>query len=73
MAPLESVFQDAPGAASYVFLRGPNGWLKREVELGLASNTVVAIRSGLGAGDVIALARPAAGPAPGETGGNKRD
>jgi hypothetical protein len=70
-APLESVFRDAPGVTPYVFLRGPNGWQKREVELGLASNTVVAIRSGLRPGDVIALARPAPESAPGETGGNK--
>jgi hypothetical protein len=54
-----------------VYLRGPNGWEKREVELGLASNTTVAIRSGLRSGDVIALARPGAEPAPGGTGGNK--
>jgi biotin carboxyl carrier protein len=71
MAPLESVFQDAPGSAPYVFLRGSNGWRKREVQLGLASNTAVAIRSGIRPGDVIALARPGAETAPGDTGGSK--
>jgi hypothetical protein len=68
MAPLESVFRDAAGAP-YVLVRGPKGWQKREVELGLANNVAAAIRSGLRAGEVIALAQPAAEPKPGPEGG----
>jgi multidrug resistance efflux pump len=68
MAPLESVFRDAAGAP-YVLVRGPRGWQKREVELGLANNVAAAIRSGLRAGEVIALAQPAAEPQPGPEGG----
>ena len=43
---------------SYVFVQGPEGWIKKKVELGLPSFTSVAIRSGIQKGDVIALQRP---------------
>ncbi|MBZ5617947.1 MAG: HlyD family efflux transporter periplasmic adaptor subunit [Acidobacteriia bacterium] len=56
VAPLESVFVESGG--SFVFLQGPEGWLKRKVDLGLSSFTAVAIRSGLQKGDVVALQRP---------------
>lgn len=69
VAPLESVFRDSAEAKPYVFLRGPSGWQRQEVELGLTSNTAVAVRSGLRAGDVIALARPVQEPGPGAAGG----
>ena len=42
----------------YVFVQGPEGWIKKKVELGLPSFTMVAIRSGLQKGDVVALQRP---------------
>ena len=52
---------------SFVFVQGPEGWLKKKVDLGLSSFTNVAVRSGLQNGDVIALQRPCtavrAGPA----------
>jgi multidrug efflux pump subunit AcrA (membrane-fusion protein) len=56
IAPLSSVFADESG--SYVFVQGSEGWIKKKVELGLPSNTMVAIRSGLQKGDVVAVQRP---------------
>jgi HlyD family secretion protein len=56
IAPLASVFAEESGA--YVFVQGPEGWIKKKVELGLPSFTMVAIRSGLQKGDVVALQRP---------------
>ncbi|MBI4876221.1 MAG: HlyD family efflux transporter periplasmic adaptor subunit [Acidobacteria bacterium] len=67
VAPLESVFRDGAAARPYVFVREAQGWRKREVELGLASNVAAAIRSGLQPGEVVALARPAEEPKPGES------
>ena len=42
----------------YVLVHRPTGWERREVQLGVRNNIVVAIRSGLSAGEVIALDRP---------------
>src|ERR1017187_10326871 len=56
IAPLSAVFAEEGG--SYVFVQGPEGWIKKKVELGLPSFTMVAIRSGLQKGDVVALQRP---------------
>ena len=56
IAPLSSVFAEESGA--YVFVQGSEGWIKKKVELGLPSFTMVAIRSGLQKGDVVALQRP---------------
>jgi HlyD family secretion protein len=56
IAPLASVFAEEGGP--YVFVQGPEGWIKKKVELGLPSYTMVAIRSGLQKGDVVALQRP---------------
>jgi HlyD family secretion protein len=56
IAPVSSVFAEESGA--YVFVQGSDGWIKKKVELGLPSFTMVAIRSGLQKGDVIALQRP---------------
>jgi len=67
MAPLESIFRDAE-AKPYVLVRAPNGWRKREVELGLVNNVAAAIRSGVRAGEVIALEPPAVEPKPGPEG-----
>jgi hypothetical protein len=38
-------------------------WRRREVELGLASYITAAVRSGLKAGEIVALERPADPPA----------
>jgi len=56
IAPLSAVFAEEGG--SYIFVQGPEGWIKKKVELGLPSFTMVAIRSGLQKGDVVALQRP---------------
>jgi hypothetical protein len=49
-----------------VFVEASSGFEKREVELGLASNIAVAVRSGVRKGEVVALTRPylATGPRP---------
>jgi len=39
------VFAEEGG--SYVFVQGPEGWIKKKVELGMPSFTMVSIRSGL--------------------------
>jgi HlyD family secretion protein len=60
VAPREALHA-GEGGAQFVYVRQPGGWQQRRVEPGLASNTRVAIRNGLGAGEVIALERPAPG------------
>jgi len=56
VAPREAVFAEDDG--SFVYVQGAEGWTRKKVELGLASFTTVSIRSGLQAGDVIALQKP---------------
>lgn len=58
IAPRGAVF-GASGEAPRVYVLTPGGWERREVKLGLANNTEVAIRSGVAKGDVLALAEPA--------------
>jgi HlyD family secretion protein len=54
--PRAAVFEENGG--SFVFVQGPQGWVKKQVEPGVTSFTQVAIRSGLEKGDVVALERP---------------
>jgi HlyD family secretion protein len=56
LAPRSAVFTEEAGA--FVFTQGPEGWIKKKVELGLPNFTMVAIRSGVQKGDVVALRRP---------------
>ena len=56
IAPREAVFDNS--GKPYVFLQSPTGWIRKQIQLGLESNTAVAVRSGLQKGDVIALQRP---------------
>jgi multidrug efflux pump subunit AcrA (membrane-fusion protein) len=56
LAPREAVFEE--NGSSFVFLQGPEGWIRKPVELGLVNFTTVAIHSGVQKGDVIALQRP---------------
>ncbi len=63
IAPREAVFQDQPDQKPFVFVRNGSGWERREVELGSMNHIQTAVRSGLRAGDVIALERPPAQPA----------
>ena len=57
IAPLASVFHDS-GGKPYVFVAGAGGFEQRPVELGLANNIAVAVRSGLRPGETVALMRP---------------
>jgi len=59
VAPLESVFREGSDGAPFAFLKGPSGWERRELDLGLANNVAVAVRSGLRPGEVVAAERPA--------------
>ena len=56
IAPRASVFQEEGGA--FVFLQGPTGWMRKNVELGLGNHVAVAVRAGLRKGDIVALQRP---------------
>ena len=53
VAPRASILEDGSGA--FVFLQEHGAWMRRPVALGLESNTTVAIRSGLKAGESIAI------------------
>jgi len=67
VVPIEAVQgQDGEGTKAFVLVRSATGqWERREVELGLASFTHVAIKSGVKAGEVVALDKPPAA-SPGE-------
>lgn len=54
--PRAAVFEENGG--SFVFVQTPQGWLKKQVEVGLSSFMQVAIHSGLEKGDVVALQKP---------------
>lgn len=65
LAPLAAIFGE-PGAGNpYVFVQQPSGWERRKVELGLTNHVMAAVRSGLRAGEVIAVELP-----PKKTAGN---
>jgi HlyD family secretion protein len=55
---LSAVFNDDDGS-SYVFLKNASGWEQRTVEVGINNLQYVEIKTGLEAGDVLALSRPA--------------
>ena len=69
VAPLAAIFEGDGGGKPFVFLRSPEGWRRRDVELGVRSNVAAAVTSGLSKGDVVALDMPPQ-PSSGE-GGNK--
>ncbi len=56
LVPRSAVF--AENNESYVFVQGPEGWIKKKVEVGAPNFTTVAIKSGVQKGDVVALQRP---------------
>jgi multidrug efflux pump subunit AcrA (membrane-fusion protein) len=58
IAPLSAIFYDSPDNRPYVYVETPAGWTRRDVTLGLRNNIQTTVRSGLAAGDVIALAPP---------------
>jgi multidrug resistance efflux pump len=56
--PREAVMADA--SETYVLVRASNGaWIRRKVETGLVNNVEVAVKSGVDAGEVVALETPA--------------
>ncbi len=57
LAPREAVFR-AGGDSPFVFVKQGNGWVRRQVDLGLENHIMVAVRSGLRKGDVLAIERP---------------
>jgi HlyD family secretion protein len=54
--PRSAVFEESGG--KFVFLQGPQGWIRKQVETGVASYTHVAVHSGVRKGEVVALQRP---------------
>lgn len=58
VTPLESVFRDQATQQPYVFVKGRDGWERRDVQLGLINNLVAAVRSGLRPGEVVAAEYP---------------
>jgi biotin carboxyl carrier protein len=54
--PRSAVFEENGG--KFVFLQGPQGWTRKQVETGVASFTQVAVHSGVQKGEVVALQRP---------------
>ncbi len=56
LIPRAALFEENGGA--FVFVQGPEGWTKKQVQPGLSSSTDVSIESGLQKGDVVALQRP---------------
>jgi HlyD family secretion protein len=63
IAPLEAIQQTEPGSKPFVLVKGAAGqWERREVELGVASYTHVALKSGVKSGEVVALEKPPTGP-----------
>lgn len=69
VVPSEALFSDAAPAAGaaakpYVMVRTASGaWERRDVQVGLVSNTQTAIVSGVKPGEVVALEPPSAQPA----------
>lgn len=58
VAPLSAIFAGGAGGSAYVYVQTAVGWERRAVTLGVRNNTHAAVRSGLKAGDVIALSQP---------------
>lgn len=56
--PREAVFYDAEDGQPFAYLQTPSGWEKRDLELGVADNIAVAVRSGLSADEVVAAEMP---------------
>jgi HlyD family secretion protein len=56
VVPSAALFQD--NGEPFVYVQTPEGWMKRPVEVGLESHTAAAVRSGLHAGDIVALRPP---------------
>ena len=62
IVPLGAVFRDN-SPQPFVFVQGPTGFARREVQLGVVSFTQAAVRSGVKPDEVVALDRPPASAA----------
>lgn len=60
VVPVSALMQDAkqPAGKHFVYVRGAQGWVRREVELGTGNHTHAAVRAGLKPGEVVALENP---------------
>ena len=58
MVPLGAVFQDRADSKPFVFVKNGTAWERREVQFGVSSNVVAAVRSGLRPGEVVAMEYP---------------
>lgn len=58
IVPREAVFYDPEDQQPYAFVKTPDGWEKRDLELGLSNHVAVTVRSGLSEGDVVAAEIP---------------
>jgi hypothetical protein len=54
----ESLFTDPEDGKTVAFVKGPSGWEKRDVEVGLTSNVAAEVKSGLHTGEVVATEWP---------------
>lgn len=59
VVPRESLFSDE-GGKSFVYIKTAEGFVKREVELGLRNHVKAVVKSGVRDGEVLAVERPAA-------------
>jgi multidrug efflux pump subunit AcrA (membrane-fusion protein) len=59
IVPREAVFSEPDSEQPVAYVRTESGWEKRELQLGLASEITVAVRSGLSRGELVALDEPA--------------
>jgi len=67
LAPLSAVFRDAQDATPYVYVKSGDKWQRRDVELGVANNVSVVVRSGLKPGEVVAEDPPPLAGSPPES------
>ena len=58
IVPREAVFSEPDGEQPVAYVRTESGWEKRELQLGLASEVAVVVRSGLSRGELVALDEP---------------
>ena len=57
--PMEAVFSRPADPKPFALVRANGGWSKRDLDLGLAANTKVAVRSGIENGETVATQYPA--------------
>jgi multidrug efflux pump subunit AcrA (membrane-fusion protein) len=58
IVPLEAIFHDGEDGRPFAVVQGPTSWERRDLELGLANNVAIAVRSGLSEGEIVAAERP---------------